>query len=140
MFLDIGVGILSSIFISWFFNLPLTFLLIIGGIVFALLMDVDFLFYVFQGKEVYRHRDCRLEQYYCIFLSESHGRHYFFLLRFLIFCMIVLGLVSASNGYGHFRGIVTHFFIYFNRIRVPNCRLNLYIFGARVNLMKLIKS
>ncbi|OGF64609.1 hypothetical protein A2Z53_02565 [Candidatus Giovannonibacteria bacterium RIFCSPHIGHO2_02_42_15] len=76
MFLDIGVGILSSIFISWFFNLPLTFLLIIGGIVFALLMDVDFLFYVFQGKEVYRHRD--LFHYPLIYLPLGTVLLYFF--------------------------------------------------------------
>jgi len=44
MFFDIGAGILSSIFIGFLFKLSLTAPFLIGGIVFALLPDLDFIF------------------------------------------------------------------------------------------------
>lgn len=44
MFFDIGAGILSSIFISFLFKLPLNTSFLIGGVVFALLPDLDSIF------------------------------------------------------------------------------------------------
>lgn len=41
--LDIGVGILSSIFLSRFFNVSLSSIFVDAGILFALLPDIDFL-------------------------------------------------------------------------------------------------
>ena len=42
MFLDIGIGILLSIWTSCFFHSDLTFTLVFAGIAFALLPDIDF--------------------------------------------------------------------------------------------------
>jgi len=60
MFLDIGVGILSAIFVSGYFNMHLGELLIIGGILFALGPDADFLLHFFKSgisREDYQHRN-----------------------------------------------------------------------------------
>lgn len=60
MFLDIGAGILISIFVSRLFDVPLSVTFIIGGIFFALLVDIDYIFYFFSNKSlknVHRHRD-----------------------------------------------------------------------------------
>ncbi|MCX6813193.1 MAG: metal-dependent hydrolase [Candidatus Azambacteria bacterium] len=43
MFLDIAVGILLSIGVSWYFNVELTFILILTSVLFALSPDIDFL-------------------------------------------------------------------------------------------------
>ena len=45
MFLDIGAGILLAILTTELFNLPLTTAFLVGGIVFALLMDINYIFY-----------------------------------------------------------------------------------------------
>lgn len=52
MFLDIGIGILLSIFISWYFKYKLAFLFIASGIVFSLLPDIDFLIEFLRHKSV----------------------------------------------------------------------------------------
>ncbi|TAK96310.1 metal-dependent hydrolase [Patescibacteria group bacterium] len=59
MFLDIGVGILSAMFVSWHFDIPLTFWLVSAGIMFALLPDIDFVFYFFETDKItgYKHRN-----------------------------------------------------------------------------------
>jgi len=60
MFLDIGVGILIAILVSKIFALPLTLFLVFIGIVFSLLVDIDFIFHLKKGgntKNAHRHRD-----------------------------------------------------------------------------------
>ncbi len=62
MFLDIGIGILSSIWTSWFFHADLTFALILAGIAFALLPDIDFFIELIKhgsvgGKIIREHRE-----------------------------------------------------------------------------------
>lgn len=62
MFLDIGVGILLSIWTSWFFQIDLTFFLIFLGIVFSLFPDIDFLVEFIKhgsvgGKIIREHRE-----------------------------------------------------------------------------------
>ncbi len=59
MFLDIGVGILTAIFVSKLFTLSITTLFIIGGIVFSLLVDIDYFFHLGRGgttKNAHKHR------------------------------------------------------------------------------------
>jgi hypothetical protein len=60
MFLDIGLGILSAIFVSQSSGAPLTIWFIFAGILFALLPDIDFLIHIFQKKShrhnAYEHR------------------------------------------------------------------------------------
>ncbi len=60
MFLDIGLGILSALLSSQLTSTPVSSLLVIGGIVFALLPDVDFLIHILQKKSphhnAYEHR------------------------------------------------------------------------------------
>ena len=60
MLFDIGVGILLAIITTEFFNLPLTVAFLIGGVVFSLLIDIDYVFYLGGGgssKYVHKHRD-----------------------------------------------------------------------------------
>lgn len=62
MFLDIGVGIMLSIGISWFFQTDLTLVLIFTGIFFALLPDIDFFIEFAKhgsvgGKVIREHRE-----------------------------------------------------------------------------------
>lgn len=62
MFLDIGIGILLSIATSWFFQTELTIFLILAGILFSLLPDLDFLIEFFKhgnvgGKVIREHRE-----------------------------------------------------------------------------------
>lgn len=60
MFLDIGVGILSAIFVSGYFGLHLNDLLVVGGVFFALGPDMDFIFHFIHNgvsREDYQHRN-----------------------------------------------------------------------------------
>ena len=60
MFLDIGIGILITVFISATFQVKLTVLLIAVGILFALGPDLDFLFLYLRkhdARDDYKHRD-----------------------------------------------------------------------------------
>ena len=62
MFLDIGIGILLSIWTSCFFHSDLTFTLVFAGIAFALLPDIDFFIEFFKhgsvgGKVIREHRE-----------------------------------------------------------------------------------
>lgn len=60
MFLDIGVGIIAAIFVSGMFDVPLSVWMVMGGILFALLPDVDFLYYFTKrgdSKYDYKHRE-----------------------------------------------------------------------------------
>lgn len=60
MFLDIGVGILLAIFVSKLFSLPLTASFLIGGIVFSLLVDIDYIFHPGRKetpKSFHKHRN-----------------------------------------------------------------------------------
>jgi len=62
MFLDIGIGILLSIWTSWFFHTDLTFTLVLAGIAFALLPDIDFFVELIRhgsvgGKVIREHRE-----------------------------------------------------------------------------------
>jgi len=62
MFLDIGIGILLSIWTSWFFHVDLMFTLILMGIIFALLPDIDFFIELIKhdsvgGKVIREHRE-----------------------------------------------------------------------------------
>ena len=59
MFLDIGAGILLAILTGKLFNLPLTTLFVVIGVVFALLPDIDFIFLPIKkwfSKDSHRHR------------------------------------------------------------------------------------
>ena len=60
MLLDIGSGILTAIFVSWFFGMPVGGLLAIS-IAFALLPDADFIFHTFKRRRhkehSHRHRE-----------------------------------------------------------------------------------
>lgn len=69
MFLDIGAGILASIFISFGFQMELSFYVLAAGIVGALSPDVDYIVHLLQGgssKDDKRHRE--LIHYPLIFL------------------------------------------------------------------------
>ena len=60
MFLDIAIGILTAIGISEFFDMPLNALFVAGGILFALLPDIDYLFFCIRDgnqKYAHQHRD-----------------------------------------------------------------------------------
>ncbi len=60
MMLDIGVGILLAIFTSRLFEMPLTVVFVIGGAIFALLMDLDYLFHLYKegsSKKAHKHRN-----------------------------------------------------------------------------------
>lgn len=60
MFLDLGIGILMAMLVSGIFDFPLTLSFIAGGIVFSLLMDLDFLSHLKKGgstRNAHRHRD-----------------------------------------------------------------------------------
>ncbi len=62
MFLDIGVGILLAVGMSWYFQTGLTFFMIFAGIVFALLPDIDFIVEFAKwgsvgGKVIREHRE-----------------------------------------------------------------------------------
>lgn len=60
MFLDIAVGILLSIGASWYFNVELTFILILTSVLFALSPDIDFLWMLSRmgiTKITYKHRE-----------------------------------------------------------------------------------
>ena len=60
MFLDFGLGILSAVFLSRIFNMPLTPEFIWGGILFSVLMDADFFIHFLRGgnnKNVHKHRE-----------------------------------------------------------------------------------
>ena len=62
MFLDIGIGILLSIWTSRFFHVDLTFTLVLTGIAFALLPDIDFFVEFIKhgsvgGKVIREHRE-----------------------------------------------------------------------------------
>jgi hypothetical protein len=73
MFLDIGVGILLSIFISKWFNLPLTHLFVFLGIIFSLLPDADFLYHLFKrgtkDTKDHEHRDILHYPIFFIFIG-----------------------------------------------------------------------
>ncbi|MBI2010741.1 MAG: metal-dependent hydrolase [Candidatus Colwellbacteria bacterium] len=59
MLLDIGVGILLSIFTSNLFGLSLTGSFLISGIIFSLFADIDYIFHLIKGgdsKNAYKHR------------------------------------------------------------------------------------
>ena len=60
MFFDIGAGILVAMFVSVYLHVPLNEMLIIGGIVFALCPDADFLVHFYRrgiSREDYQHRN-----------------------------------------------------------------------------------
>lgn len=62
MLLDSAIGIFSSIFVSWFFNFEISSSLVLVGIVFALLPDLDFLVEFIKhgsvgGKVIREHRE-----------------------------------------------------------------------------------
>lgn len=62
MFLDIGIGILLSIWTSWFFHADLMFILVLAGVIFALLPDIDFFVELIKhgsvgGKVIREHRE-----------------------------------------------------------------------------------
>lgn len=56
--MDIGVGILASIFVSGVYDTQIVFWLVIAGIIFALLPDIDFILYFFETDKLkaYNHR------------------------------------------------------------------------------------
>jgi hypothetical protein len=59
MLLDIGIGIISAIFLDKFFSVPLTLAFLGCGILFALLPDLDFLFSLKKGfrEKAHEHRN-----------------------------------------------------------------------------------
>lgn len=52
MFLDIGLGIIYAILTSKIFDLELSNSLLIGGVIFSVLVDLDFIFYLFSKKNL----------------------------------------------------------------------------------------
>lgn len=60
MFLDVGIGILVSIFISFMFDVDFTSWLVVFSILFALLPDFDFLYFYPKKEDTkydHKHRD-----------------------------------------------------------------------------------
>ena len=60
MFFDIGAGILVAIFTSAYFHVHIRELLVLGGILFALSPDADFILHYFKNgisREDYQHRN-----------------------------------------------------------------------------------
>jgi hypothetical protein len=63
MFLDIGIGILSSLFVGWILNFETSIFFILGGILLTILPDCDFLYFWLARKRDkdrdtdYKHRD-----------------------------------------------------------------------------------
>lgn len=79
MFLDIGTGILISVFISKIFDFPLTWIFISAGIIFSLLMDVDFLFHLGAGKGTKKAHEHRyLLHYPLIYIPAGMFALYFY--------------------------------------------------------------
>jgi len=95
---DIGIGIFSAIIASRLFQTKLTLFTVIIGIVFALLLDTDFLVEWIKrkrmpGKFSHEHRNLfhfPLFIYFCLFL-----------IPYYIFFTTVLELVGALNGHIH---------------------------------------
>lgn len=60
MFLDIGVGIFTALFIGHIFDVPVTWLFIVASVAISLLPDIDILYYgfrkLFSKKDIYNHR------------------------------------------------------------------------------------
>ncbi|MBI2454367.1 MAG: metal-dependent hydrolase [Parcubacteria group bacterium] len=60
MFLDFGLGILSAVLFSRIFSWPLQADFVMAGVVFSVLMDLDFFIYVLKNgsaHKIHRHRD-----------------------------------------------------------------------------------
>ena len=103
MHLDIGLGILNAIFISWLFELPLSVSMIVWGILFALAPDLDYLIHLARGgtsKDDYKHR--RLLHHPLLFLLISIGVFWVFGKTWgLMFLLGTLGhFVHDSIGIG----------------------------------------
>lgn len=72
MLLDIGTGILSAMFLSHVFGIPLTWTFVLAGIIFNLLPDADFLIHFAKGGDTHNaehHRDYFHLPIYYIFLG-----------------------------------------------------------------------
>ncbi len=103
MFLDIGVGILLSIFVSQWFNLPLSNLFLLFGIICALLPDADFLYHLFKrgtkDNKDHEHRD--ILHYPILFIIVGLIIYYFSPLYGLVFISgTLLHLLHDSIGIG----------------------------------------
>jgi hypothetical protein len=98
MFLDVGVGILTAIFASYFFSVDLSLWLVIFGILCALLPDADFLyFYPKRHDTKYDHKHRDIIHYPLLFLPVGtiliflfFGKIWqrYFLLR--LFCILFM--------------------------------------------------
>lgn len=95
MFLDIGLGILLSVFANLYFYLELNIFLVIFCITFTLLPDIDFLISLFtsdSNKIIHRHRDLL---------------HY--PLIFIVLGLFILFLVGEEWGILFIIGSILHF-------------------------------
>lgn len=103
MFLDIGIGILISIFLSNLFNFPLSHPFVVAGIIFSLLPDADFLYHLLKrgtkDKKDHEHRD--ILHYPIFFLFTGIVIGFFSLPWALLFTLCtLLHLLHDSIGIG----------------------------------------
>lgn len=69
MFLDIAIGIIAAIGVSELFDKSLSPLFLVGSIAFALLVDIDYLFYLsYDGDQKYAHRHRDLLHYPLLYI------------------------------------------------------------------------
>lgn len=93
MLADIGVGLLTPVYVSRFFGVDLSTTLIIWGVIFCLLPDFDFILaLVFKIRDHYNHREI------------SHFPIYFLVLG--IFIYIIFGKIWATL---YILGVMWHF-------------------------------
>ena len=105
MFLDIGVGILLSVWTSWHFQTDFTFFLILFGIIFALLPDIDFFIELVKhgsvgGKTIKEHR--QLTHYPIAYIPVALFIYFLFGVEwaFLFFGAALFHFIHDSIGIG----------------------------------------
>lgn len=95
MFLDIGIGILSAIFVSSLFWFELTALFVFVSILLALLPDIDIVFYlVKKGFKSLDHRHRNIFHYPII--------HFLIGIFITLFIDFKFSLLFLLNTFGHF--------------------------------------
>lgn len=95
MFLDIGIGILSAIFVSSLFQIKLTAFFIFISILLALLPDIDAVYSIVKkGFKSFNHRHRNIFHYPII--------HFFIGILIVLFIDLKFGMLFVLNTFGHF--------------------------------------
>ncbi|MFA6160182.1 MAG: metal-dependent hydrolase [Parcubacteria group bacterium] len=148
MFLDIGVGILISIIVSYIFNIDFSIWLIIFGIICTLLPDADFIyFYPKRHDTKYDHKHRDLIHYPLLYLPIGtililviFGKIWaivFFVASFLHFLHDSVGIGWGIKWLYPFTKNNYSFFYLYSRIKKRGRRKFVFIFNEK-NLPELV--